>query len=127
MNKFPYQVLMQNNNLTESDLPKDVLELVRTIKKKVTFANNKGDDSESTTDSINAFDKYICTGIYNFLEEKEEDEKEKRDKILREEEERVDNERLEADRIKKEKEELENPTPPTPPAEKKGRVGFFGF
>lgn len=134
MKKLPYQVLMEQHNLTESDLPKDVLELVKTLKKKVTFAENKGDDSKATLDSIDSFDKFICTGIFNFLDEKKEDEKKEKQRLLDEAQKEAEANRLaEEERLRKEKEEQGGgnppPTPPTPPTpdKKGGRIGFFGF
>lgn len=76
---LPYQLLLQKNNLQETDLPRGTQQVVADIKKirNILFAQSqrKGVNfqvSETTQEKINTYDRHICNDIFEYLDNLEE-------------------------------------------------------
>ena len=76
---LPYQKLLRENNIQESDLDRGTQQIISDLKKTLNMlyaqSQRKGINiqvSENTQNKINTYDRHICNDILDYLDELEE-------------------------------------------------------
>jgi thiamine pyrophosphate-dependent acetolactate synthase large subunit-like protein len=89
---LPYQKLLRENNLQESDLDRGTQQMISDLKKTLNMlyaqSQRKGINiqvSENTQNKINTYDRHICNDILDYLDELEEQKEAQKEQEQKEE------------------------------------------
>lgn len=89
---LPYQKLLRENNLQESDLDRGTQQMISDLKKTLNMlyaqSQRKGINiqvSENTQNKINTYDRHICNDILDYLDELEEQKEAQKEEAEKEE------------------------------------------
>ena len=73
--EMPHELLLRRNNVSITDLSSDAQQskkdFDRTLRAVLSKSNNGEVKITSATSKIDAYDRYICDGIFEFLEQEE--------------------------------------------------------
>ena len=73
--EMPHELLLRRNNVSITDLSSDAQQskkdFDRTLRAVLSKSNNGEVKITSTKSKIDAYDRYICDGIFEFLEQEE--------------------------------------------------------
>ncbi len=147
---LPHEFLLRKHSLSISDMSAHTKQLKKDLDRTLQLVLNKSKDGEvkltpATQQKISTYDRYICDGIFEYLEDKDRIS----DNMAVEEEKNMDNKREEFKEVMEEAHEeainkqTDEPTPtptnepqtetPTPSAEEPKEepksgvgIGFFG-
>ena len=75
--KLPYEYILQKEGLKEDELPNHTKQLIADLNRTTNLLVNasKGEEikmTAKTEQKIKTYDRYICDGIFEYLEDKEE-------------------------------------------------------
>ena len=83
---LPYQKLLKENNIQESDLDRGTQQMISDLKKTLNMlyaqSQRKGINvqvSENTQNKIETYDRHICNDILDYLDELEEKKEEQKE------------------------------------------------
>ena len=83
---LPYQKLLRENNIQESDLDRGTQQMISDLKKTLNMlyaqSQRKGINiqvSENTQNKIDTYDRHICNDILDYLDELEEKKEEQKE------------------------------------------------
>jgi thiamine pyrophosphate-dependent acetolactate synthase large subunit-like protein len=144
---LPYQKLLRENNLQESDLDRGTQQMISDLKKTLNMlyaqSQRKGINiqvSENTQNKINTYDRHICNDILDYLDELEEQkeaqkEQEQKEEIKEELKEEVKEEAKEVNSSSENNSQTTNSQTTkqvineseSNDSEKSGRVGFWNW
>ena len=89
---LPYQKLLKENNIQESDLDRGTQQMISDLKKTLNMlyaqSQRKGINvqiSENTQNKINTYDRHICNDILDYLDELEEQKEAEKQEAQKEE------------------------------------------
>lgn len=147
---LPYQKLLRENNIQESDLDRGTQQMISDLKKTLNMlyaqSQRKGINiqvSENTQNKINTYDRHICNDILDYLDEleeqkeaqKEEAQKEaekqeaQKEQVLKEEVQKEENSSSESHSQTTNSQTTKQVTnePESNDSENSGRVGFWNW
>lgn len=147
---LPYQKLLTENNIQESDLDRGTQQMISDLKKTLNMlyaqSQRKGINiqvSENTQNKINTYDRHICNDILDYLDELEEQKEEQKEEAQKEaEKQEAQKEQVLKEEVQKEENsssESHSQTtnsqttkqvtnePESNDSEKSGRVGFWNW
>ena len=142
---LPYQKLLRENNIQESDLDRGTQQMISDLKKTLNMlyaqSQRKGINiqvSENTQNKINTYDRHICNDILDYLDEleeqkeaqKEEAQKEaEKEQVLKEEVQKEENSSSESHSQTTNSQTTKQVTnePESNDSENSGRVGFWNW
>lgn len=147
---LPYQKLLRENNIQESDLDRGTQQMISDLKKTLNMlyaqSQRKGINiqvSENTQNKINTYDRHICNDILDYLDELEEQKEEQKEEAQKEaEKQEAQKEQVQKEEVQKEENissESHSQTtnsqttkqvtnePESNDSEKSGRVGFWNW
>jgi len=147
---LPYQKLLRENNIQESDLDRGTQQMISDLKKTLNMlyaqSQRKGINiqvSENTQNKINTYDRHICNDILDYLDELEEQKEEQKEEAQKEaEKQEAQKEQVLKEEVQKEENsssESHSQTtnsqttkqvtnePESNDSEKSGRVGFWNW
>ena len=143
---LPYQKLLRENNIQESDLDRGTQQMISDLKKTLNMlyaqSQRKGINiqvSENTQNKINTYDRHICNDILDYLDELEEQKEEQKEEAQKEEAQKEEAQKEEVQKEENSSSESHSQTtnsqttkqvtnePESNDSEKSGRVGFWNW
>ncbi len=147
---LPYQKLLRENNIEESELDRGTQQMISDLKKTLNMlyaqSQRKGVTTEvsaNTQNKIETYDRHICNDILDYLdelEEKQEEQKEEaqkeaekqeaqKEQVLKEEVQKEENSSSESHSQTTNSQTTKQVTnePESNDSEKSGRVGFWNW
>lgn len=147
---LPYQKLLRENNIQESDLDRGTQQMISDLKKTLNMlyaqSQRKGINiqvSENTQNKINTYDRHICNDILDYLDELEEQKEAQKEEAQKEaEKQEAQKEQVQKEEVQKEENsssESHSQTtnsqttkqvtnePESNDSENSGRVGFWNW
>ena len=101
---LPYQKLLKENNIQESDLDRGTQQMISDLKKTLNMlyaqSQRKGINvqvSENTQNKINTYDRHICNDILDYLDELEEQKEAEKQEAEKQEAQKEENSSSESD------------------------------
>ena len=133
---LPYQKLLRENNIQESDLDRGTQQMISDLKKTLNMlyaqSQRKGINiqvSENTQNKIDTYDRHICNDILDYLDELEEKQEEQKEEVQKEEVQKEENSSSESHSQTTNSQTTKQVTnePESNDSEKSGRVGFWNW
>ena len=133
---LPYQKLLRENNIQESDLDRGTQQMISDLKKTLNMlyaqSQRKGINiqvSENTQNKIDTYDRHICNDILDYLDELEEKEEVQKEEVQKEEVQKEVNISSESHSQTTNSQTTKQVTnePESNDSEKSGRVGFWNW
>lgn len=138
---LPYQKLLRENNIQESDLDRGTQQMISDLKKTLNMlyaqSQRKGINiqvSENTQNKINTYDRHICNDILDYLDELEEQKEEQKEEAQKEEAQKEEVQKEENSSSESHSQTTNSQTtkqvtnePESNDSEKSGRVGFWNW
>ena len=138
---LPYQKLLRENNIQESDLDRGTQQMISDLKKTLNMlyaqSQRKGINiqvSENTQNKINTYDRHICNDILDYLDELEEQKEEQKEEAQKEESQKEEVQKQENSSSESHSQTTNSQTtkqvtnePESNDSEKSGRVGFWNW
>ena len=138
---LPYQKLLRENNIQESDLDRGTQQMISDLKKTLNMlyaqSQRKGINiqvSENTQNKINTYDRHICNDILDYLDELEEQKEAQKEEAQKEEAQKEEVQKEENSSSESHSQTTNSQTtkqvtnePESNDSEKSGRVGFWNW
>ena len=138
---LPYQKLLRENNIQESDLDRGTQQMISDLKKTLNMlyaqSQRKGINiqvSENTQNKINTYDRHICNDILDYLDELEEQKEAQKEEAQKEEAQKEEVQKEENSSSESHSQTTNSQTtkqvtnePESNDSENSGRVGFWNW
>ena len=133
---LPYQKLLKENNIQESDLDRGTQQMISDLKKTLNMlyaqSQRKGVTTEvsaNTQNKIDTYDRHICNDILDYLDELEEKQEEQKEEVQKEEVQKEENSSSESHSQTTNSQTTKQVTnePESNDSENSGRVGFWNW
>lgn len=138
---LPYQKLLRENNIQESDLDRGTQQMISDLKKTLNMlyaqSQRKGVTTEvsaNTQNKIDTYDRHICNDILDYLDELEEKEEVQKEEVQKEEVQKEQVQKEENSSSESHSQTTNSQTtkqvtnePESNDSEKSGRVGFWNW